>query len=150
MSCVLSIIGKELDIDSFVEKSKLSPHKKRYIGEAKSPNRPNGAKMMYSALSIEVSDADFTEFETQIKDAVKFLKSNKSKLKHVGLTKEIEYATLRFGIEMTIDKENVLSQSSFIPNELLKLAGNLNLSIEISLYPKDFQQAVEKLAKRKK
>ena len=59
MSCVLSIIGKDFDIDSFLEKSKLIADQKRYIGEPFFPKtQPNGRKMEISRIGKSRLDHD--------------------------------------------------------------------------------------------
>jgi hypothetical protein len=51
---------------------------------------------------------------------------------------------LNFGIDLRIDKEIVLTQSDTFPNKLLKLAGDLGLDIELSIYPVDIQTILER------
>jgi hypothetical protein len=134
MSCILRIGGKDLDIDTFIEKSKLSPYKKRYKGQPRRDSKPGGEKLADSYILIEVSNADFSEFQDQIIDSIQFLKSNKQKLLLIAVTKEIEYAVLDFGIENKIDNIEVHIQSQSFPAELLKLSGELGIDIELSIY----------------
>jgi hypothetical protein len=44
---------------------------------------------------------------------------------------------LDFGIDLRIDGEKKLFQSEKFPSKLLKLAGDLGLEIELSIYPTD-------------
>ncbi len=100
--------------------------------------------MPRSLLSIETSKADFDNLNKQIADTIRYLKRNKDKLAYVASTKGIDHAILNFGINLRIDKKKVLYQSDKFPSELLKLAGDLGLDIELSIYPVDMQTILEK------
>jgi hypothetical protein len=100
-------------------------------------------------MSIETSKAGFDNLKKQVDDTIRYLKRHEVKLSHIGSTKEIEYAILDFGIGLRIDRKTVLTQSDIFPNELLKLAGNLGLDIELSIYPVDLQTMLEKRSKTK-
>ncbi len=138
-----------MDIDAFVAKTRLRPYKKTYKGQPRFKTKPEGEKIRYSLLSIETSKANFSDLNKQIKDTIQYIKKNKKKLAHISLTKEIEHATLDFGIDLRIDKKNVLIQSDKFPSDLLKLAGDLGLDIELSIYPRDLEKILENKKKRK-
>ena len=131
MSCILNIIGKEFDVDNFVLVSKLVPYNISYIGSPRFKSKPDGKKHEFTGCSIEVSSAGFGEFNMQVSDAVEFLDDNREKLKLINATKEIEYAYLNFGVD---HDDNKFVEGRFLPNELLKIAGELGISIEISTY----------------
>ena len=111
-----------------------------FKGEPQLRTKPHGKKKRFSGLSIKVSDADFNNLTQQIKDTIDFLKENKDKLWHISQTSEVEHATLDFGIELRIDFQKVVYQFERFPNELLKLAGDLGLEIELSLYPQSVEE----------
>jgi hypothetical protein len=144
MSCILTIGGRNFDVDTFTDTTKLRPYKKSYKGQPKFKTKPDGKKLNRSSLSIETSKADFDNFKKQVADTIRFLKRNKDKLAHVAATKGVDYAVLDFGIDLRIDKKKVLTQSDKFPSELLKLAGDLGLDIELSIYPVDMQTILEK------
>ena len=64
--------------------------------------------------------------------------------------KEVDLALLDFGINLRIDNEKVHLQSDRFPSELLKLAGEIGLDIELSIYPIDMQDILEKRHARAK
>jgi hypothetical protein len=144
MSCILTISGRNFDVDCFVDKSKLRPYRKSYKGQPRLKTKPDGEKLSRSSISIQTSKAGFDNLKKQIADTIRYLKRNKDKLAHIGSTKGIEYAVLDFGIDLRIDRKQVLTQSDTFPNELLKLAGDLGLDIELSIYPVDLQTILEK------
>ena len=134
MSCVLSILGHSLDIDKFILKSKLEPDEKVYKGEPAFKSKPNGRKMLYSYLTIVTSKASFYELDKQIDDTIRFLKKHKKKLEYISKIKEVEYATLDFGIfsKELLNQSSV--QHSYLPNSLIKLVSEFGIGIEISIY----------------
>lgn len=144
MPCNLVILGKDLDIDAFLAKSKLRGFTRIYKGEPMFKSKPEGRKVEYSRVAIQTSKADFNELDKQIKDTIRYLKRHKDKLSHIKQVKEIDFALLDFGINLRIDNEKVHLQSDRFPNELLKMAGELGLDIELSIYPIDIQSILEK------
>ena len=137
MSCILRIIGANLDIDYFITNSGLNPYKKSYKGQPKLTTKPEGEKLSFSGLSIETSASDFDDLKKQIEDTITYLEQNQAKLKFINSTKEIEYAILDFGVDLRIDGEKNLFKFEKFPSKLLKLAGDLGLDIELSIYPSD-------------
>jgi hypothetical protein len=144
MSCILTIRGKKFDVDTFVTKSKLRPYKRSYKGQPRLKTKPNGEKLSFSLLAIETSKAEFDNLNEQIDDTIRYLRRNKDKLALINATKGIDNAVLDFGIDLRIDRKNVLFQSDKFPSKLLKLAGDLGLDIELSIYPVDMQTILEK------
>ncbi|MEO7922288.1 MAG: hypothetical protein ABIR30_01285 [Chitinophagaceae bacterium] len=137
-------------MDEFITKSKLRFYRKSYKGEPRFKTKPDGDKLTFSLISIQTSKADFNNLSKQIADTIRFLKRNKDKLGHIALTKEIDHAVLDFGIDLRIDRKKVLYQSDIFPNNLLKLAGDIGLDIELSIYPVDMQAILEKRTARAK
>jgi hypothetical protein len=111
MPCNLVILGENLDIDTFLSKSKLRGFTKIYKGEPRFKSKPDGRKVEHSRIAIQTSDADFDELDRQIKETIRYLKRNKDKLSHIKQVKEIDLALLDFGINLRIDKKKVLLQS---------------------------------------
>lgn len=144
MSCILTISGRNLNVDAFTDTTKLRPYRKSYKGQPKFNTKPDGEKLSHSSLSIETSKADFDNLRKQIADTIRFLKRNKDKLTHIASTKGVDHAVLDFGIDLRIDKKMILTQSETFPSELLKLAGDLGLDIELSIYPVDLESILDK------
>jgi len=135
MPCNLVILGKDFDIDAFLAKTKLKGFFKKHRGELLFEKLPKGRKTQHSRIAIETSTADFDNLDKQIKDTIRYLKRNKEKLKYIKKVKDLELAVLDFGIKLKIDGKNVVMQSERYPAELLKLAGDIGLDIETSIYP---------------
>lgn len=148
MSCVLSIIGKNLNVDELLSSTKLKVAEIRHKGEAIN-KLDNTKKLPYSYVSILTSNAEFDKLQAQINDTIKYLKRNFDKLKLVSTVKNIDYFVLNFGIDLTINKKNILTQNEMLPSKLLKLCGDLNIDIELSIYPKDLELILDKRTSRK-
>ena len=135
MSCILIIEGSEFDVSGFLKETELEPYEKHIKGE-KRPFKKLNKPPIYdtSGCRFDLSKADFNEFENQRKDVVKFLNQNFEKLKKLekyGLNKN-EIPVIGFAIENQM--ADFWCQTESFEPELLKLAGNLNIGIEISLY----------------
>jgi hypothetical protein len=150
MSCILTIGGRNFNVDEFIEKTKLRPYKITYKGQPRIKTKPDGEKLKHSSLSIATSKAGFDDLAKQIADSIRFLKRHQEKLTLLSSTKGIEYAVLNFGINLRIDKANILIQSDKFPHQLLKLAGNIGLDIELTIYPVDLTSILAKKHSKKK
>jgi len=84
-------------------------------------------------LSLKASDKDWDDLKGQIDDAVDFLDENFETLKSLLETHEIEDSFLDFPVESRLSDE-IGNQNDYLPKELIKLAGKLDLAIVISNY----------------
>jgi len=125
MSCIFHASGPNFDVDSFLRTSSLVPDRVLHKGE------PRGKKSIHeqSGFTMVASNAEMVDPAQQVLDAIEFLKANQvelEKLRHVqGVT-----MCLDFGIA----DRDVVVQCDRFPPELLRLAGNLEIGIEISHY----------------
>ncbi|NML37457.1 DUF4279 domain-containing protein [Chitinophaga sp. G-6-1-13] len=131
MPCNLRITGKDFDISSFLSGTELLVVKTGSKGEPRSPLRPNGEKLPYTFLTIETSRAEFGDFDTQVKDTIVYFQMHREQLLQIKETKGIDQVSLDFGIESSEDQ---FSQQIFLPVELIGLAAELGISIQISIY----------------
>jgi len=131
MSCVLRITGnKKLKINKLLQ---IIPELDTYWikGEPRLSNHPNGKKHLHTGANHCISDAGFDNFELQKKDAINYLITNRIQIIKIQELKGLKSLYLDFGIE----QRDVAMQCDSFPPKLIKLAGELNLGIEISLYP---------------
>lgn len=133
MSCVLRIMGEDFDPDAFEGKSKLPFDNKTHKGTPRFKTKPDSEKAPHSVISFIVSNADFHSPEKQIEDAKKYLIKNKEGLSHILNDKSIQHAFLDFGLQSSEDA----IQSIYLPQDIVSLAGELGIAIEISLYNND-------------
>ena len=132
MSCILRISGKDLKLKDLLEID-LIPDSTWAKGVPKFSRKPDGQKNITSGARYVVSDDDFDAFGQQKLDALKFLKLYKKQLQKIMNLPHIEGGTLDFGIEW----RDLPIQCYNLPSNLVKLAGELELGIELTQYPPD-------------
>ena len=127
--CVLRASGAKFLPAEFLARSSFTPCNVFHSGE------PRGSASVWdtSGFTVEVSAASGEEFHKQIEDAILFLHRYRDELNLLAQMKELEDLRLDFGVS----RKNGFLQCSYLPPELLRLAGNLRIGIEISIYGAD-------------
>ena len=132
MSCVLRARGVSFAIDEFLAKSKLTPIAIFRRGQPQWPNAPSGSPIPNeSGFHAVASEADFSNLQAQIADALHFLEQNQDELLRLVAFRGVERVTLDFGIE----EREIAAQSERFPPNLLRILGNLGIFLEFTLYP---------------
>jgi len=130
MSCVFRVVGDDLQVDALLEKLKMEPYRLWRKGEPRNWRNPEGKKSECSGACFTASEAEMTDFATQTSDAIEFLKKHQKDIAIIASFPGVEEAALDFGIELKKDTLNC----DYLPPELLRLAGNGNVAIELSHY----------------
>lgn len=130
MPCMLRIWGKYLDIDALIGKAALSPEFVWKAGGSTLVSGRNSSRPQGAGASYLVSNAGLADFDTQRSDSVDFMKRYEAELKVVLSFPGVEGAVLDFGIW----RRDVAAQYDYFPPELIRLAGELGLGIELSQY----------------
>lgn len=86
---------------------------------------------MTSGVNLEVSDADFEEFEQQQADAIRFLRAHAVALRRMLEVPGVERATLDFGIAM----RDVVVQSDSFPADLIAALAEVGCGMELTQFP---------------
>jgi hypothetical protein len=124
--CVLRADGERFVPDQFLEGSKLVACAVWHKGEKRSKTRsPN----THSGINIVVSDAD--DLPSQVDDAILFLKANHDEIVRLRQTPGLDGLVLDFGIA----RRDVAVQCDSFPSELVRLAAEFDLGLEMSQYP---------------
>jgi hypothetical protein len=128
--CVLRADGKNFAVDRFLKNSSLKPVLIYYKGNS------DGCKGIYqsSGFNVAVSDADFDNLQSQISDALIFLKKENAELKRLIEFENVEGASIDFPVGAPPDDINVWTRS--FPPELLKLLGSIGIGLDFTVYPK--------------
>ena len=84
-------------------------------------------------ISFGVSDREWDDFEGQISDTVSFLEKYYAQIQELFATHSITDAFLDFPLWSRLG-ENIVNQNDYIPRELIKLAGELNIGICMAIY----------------
>ena len=132
MSCILRVWGRNFDVDSFLlNNTELEPINIWYKGQPKFKNKPNGSVKETSGLNIELSDANFSELDKQINEAILFCKTHQNVLNELVSYHGVEGAVADFGAEIYPPGWHSFS---FVP-EILLLMGSIGISLGLSVYP---------------
>jgi len=116
-------------VDRFLEESSLTPYDVYRKGELRLVT--NQQLHESSGLKVEVSNAEFEDWQKQVADAISFLKQNRKELERLCRFPGVEGACLDFALS----KRDVFCQQDTLPAELLYLAGSIGLDISLSQFP---------------
>src|SRR5262245_59372242 len=94
MSCILRIGGDELDSEKLAAESGLAPYRIDRKGTPAALRRLHRT----SAIHVDVSRADFSALDLQVRDAIAFLASHEAAILRTLAFPGVEDATLDFGV----------------------------------------------------
>lgn len=125
--CVLRAIGKEFTVDDFLRESYFLP----CLVYRKGERRLKDALWKVNGFNVSVGEAELGDLEGQVKDAILFLQRHRSELqklkKHAGVD--------RVFLDFALVQENASVFSTSLPAELLSLAGDIGVDIELTYFP---------------
>jgi hypothetical protein len=127
--CVLRATGDNFQPHKFLEGASLAACNVFRKGYRKAEN----LEWDSSGFTVVVSEAPDDNFSRQIEDAIEFLQKHKEDLARLRNCAGLEDVRLDFGV----GRRSGFLQSSYLPPELLTLAGELGIGIEISIYGED-------------
>lgn len=131
MSCVLRVHGKHFDVDRYLRSDgALQPiaiHRKGHPFAG----RPGARKLTSSALTFGVSKRGFSDFEGQVRDAIRFLTKHERAIRKLRRCPGVEVASVDFGV--VGDRREPYDQY-FCPEALVRIAGRLSLNVVVSDY----------------
>ena len=122
--CVLRAWGDDFQPELFRAGSSLEPCNVFTKGARKS----EGHTWNTSGLTVPVSDVD--NFKHQVNVAIEFLTSNRLEIQRLKSSVGIDGLSLDFGVSET----NNFCQNHFFPPELISLAAEYPLALEVSIY----------------
>ena len=127
--CVLRASGDYFQPQGFLDDSDLVPWNVFRKGERKAEKRSWDS----SGFTVVVSEASGDDLAQQIQDAIEFLRMHKEEVARLMRSEGLDYVQLDFGV----NRKNGFLQSSYLPPEILSLAGALGVGVEISIYGED-------------
>ena len=132
--CILKIYSDVDSFESFSKRTNLPIYSLYSKGELK--NKHSDKEHTNYRISLDVSEKEWDDFDGQVRDAILFLEKYSKQIQDLCTTHLILDAYLDFPLWSRLD-ENIVNQSDHIPRELIKIAGKLNVGIEIGFYAKD-------------
>jgi hypothetical protein len=131
----LRAAGKRFDVDAFLKGSTLKARAVRRRGHPRSASRPAGPKNTFSNINFDVSNAAWTDWNKQVKDAERFLVKHQKELRRLSRFPGMESFGIDFPVEVS---EKVWNGETYLscafPLSLLQKATALGLKLEISIY----------------
>ena len=151
MSCVLRAQGQSFKVHQFLEKSPLQPDTVYEKGDPIASGKKNGSQRPSSGFTVAVSQADFSDLEGQIGDAILFLDEYEEELRRLGSFKGVEAVFLDFGVQWRgasfhtdspgVDERGSQTgfrqtpvQTDVFPSDLLWRAGALDVWLAVTHY----------------
>lgn len=136
MSCLFRATGLNFNVDDFLSHSCLVPDSIWCKGELRTGDKVHQT----SGFSLVASEVGFDNLPKQVQDAIIFLKRNEQQIHKLQLfSGEVEMY-----LDFAIENRNAAAQYDQFPADLLRLAGNLKIGIEISLYSLQDRSLCEK------
>jgi hypothetical protein len=128
---VLRAEGEDFDAAEFLRASKLPGLKVFTRGDPVFPHsQPEGRCHVRSGVNVSVSEADFDDLANQEEDAIKFLAENADEIRRLCSYLGVQEIVLDFGIW----RREAFAQFDRFPVELVQIAGDLGLALELSVY----------------
>ncbi|MES2792583.1 MAG: DUF4279 domain-containing protein [Planctomycetota bacterium] len=137
--CVLRVAGATFPVDEFLAESTLEPCAVFHVGgESLVRSRPASARNGFF-----VSTGEGNDLQGQIDRTIEFLKANRTELLRLKALDGIEWFALGFAIH----RRDVLAQYDKFSRELIALAAEFGLSIELNQYA--VKTRIKKRSKKK-
>ncbi|MGA6982686.1 MAG: hypothetical protein WBZ11_14115 [Candidatus Sulfotelmatobacter sp.] len=131
MSCTLKASGTCFDVDEFLKVSSLDALNAFHRGDADFPISSVTRRGQYAGVSISVGVREFSDLNSQIRDAVDFLTANEQELQRLRDFPGLE----RMYLDFPVETRDMVFQSDAFPPHLLSLLGRLNIGLVLSRYP---------------
>ncbi len=133
--CVLHVVGQAFDPEPILAGLTLRPYDVFLRGHKCFPNDPQSEEVHdVGGFKCDVSSVD-DDLAGQVHDAITFLKQHFNDFALLTSVAAIDTKCLDFGYACRLDGEHCCVQYDHLPAELLRLCGELGISIELSLYP---------------
>jgi hypothetical protein len=137
MSAVLRAAGDDFDVEAYLRDCTLPGATSYKRGDPVFPrSQPGGRRHQWSGVHAEASPADFDEFRLQVADATRFLSDHADEIRRLRNFPGVEAVTLDFGIW----RRDVYVQCDHFPSALVRIAGSLDVGLELSVYSRDAAQ----------
>ncbi len=127
MGVILRVSGVNFDVDACLRECQLETYGAHRKGETYGKR---GRVRQHSGFGVDVSQVDWDDLRGQIADAILFLKAHREELRKLLDFPGIEGRTLDFPIW----ERDAAVQFDYFPPQLLRLAGELEIGIELSRY----------------
>ncbi len=130
MSCSLRAHGQSFEVHEFLEKSSLQPDAVYEKGDPIVSGKKNGSQRSSSGFTVSVSQADLSDLEGQIGEAILFLDEYEEDLRCLGNFSGVDAVSLEFEVQW----REASVQTDVFPADLLWRAGALDIWLAVTRY----------------
>ena len=131
----------DFDPKAFLAAGRVDAYSIFTTGQPRIAEKPDGPFHHGSGFKVVVSERAWDDLPSQIADAIAYLYEHRADLERISESSGVEYAMLDFPCTCRVGSDAVYSQEESFPPELLRLAGELGISINLSLYPPAHENA---------
>ncbi|MBT5032854.1 MAG: hypothetical protein HOM55_11235 [Proteobacteria bacterium] len=131
--CIFRVTGTELNVDECLALGPFEANRIDRKGEPRHPKMPDGRINEHDGFTVLVNDDAVDEVSHQIREAQHFLEQNKAALHKLTSRMDVDETCLDFGWDFPVANDT-FAQFNYFPPSLLRLCGDLNIGIEISVY----------------
>ena|SRR3984885_8770423 len=132
--CVLRVSSSRPSLSVFLAAERLPYYESHAKHDPQPYGRQKGKPFGYSGFKSAVSDKEWSDLSGQIQDALRFLRRHRNALTILRKKYGVKDMRLDFPNALRIGTK-VAAQFDYFPPELILLAGELGLGIQLSLYP---------------
>lgn len=137
--CILRVVGEFFNPDTFLRDSTLQAYKVWHHGDAVAEVGPRASRIWeHSGFCCDVSKVD-SDLRRQLCDAESFLRLFQKELTNLTALPTVDECQLDFGFSCRLN-DDVAVQREYFPVSFLQLAGQLKVSVALSLYPASHPQ----------
>jgi hypothetical protein len=134
LMCTLRIYTPSVEADALIDLCPLKPSSVFRKGELRLRSKPERGVHLTSGICVTVSDAEWTDLSAQVNDAIRFISEHESWLKRAAALQGLSHFVIDFPSDLRIGENDIVVQTDAFPSELLRLAGNLGIGIELTTY----------------
>lgn len=131
------ITGVELEADAILKALKIKPsHVAKKGDPLYGPESTSTRTYQHSLIQFNFDDVDLYDLPSQIACATSFLEKNLVELKSINGLFKIDDISIQFACKLPESPSELLFQENRFPSNLLRMCGEANIDICLSLYPR--------------
>ena len=132
--CVLRVASRRKTLSDFLSEAQI-PYCECHDRDTPMKFGPQkGMPYGYAGFKSDVSSKAWDDLPGQISDAIRFLRRHKADLKRLKTKLQVSDVRLDFPHNLRIGHHDIVAQFDYLPPNLISLAGELGIGIELSLY----------------
>jgi hypothetical protein len=133
--CVLRVTSNRKTLTDFLSASRIPFYEAHDKNTLQRLGRNKGKPFGYAGFQSDVSAREWDDLPGQVSDAVRFLRSYKADLKLLRQRFKVRDLRLDFPYYLCVCRNNIAVQCDLLPPVLIALAGELEIGIEMTVYP---------------